>query len=263
MGPDNRWVWRRFGDYSEKIFAPTDKYAKISIHVWGAIGVGFKSELIIFTSNVDAEVYTNEIEKSGFIEAADQKFGPRAWCLVQDGAPCHNSKKAFESLIRHFNIFPSWPPNSPDLNPIEALWGAIKRRLKWEGIKTADEAIRRIRQIWNDFDQESIDRLVLSFPNRVKMVSDAEGRSIQPLLSSGKTVVPPGYKYMHPELEPPVQWDAEKERMLVNAVTRFGMHWKNIAAFLHDFSPMQCKNRWYFLSRSKAIQYPPVSGAHP
>jgi transposase len=263
MGPDNRWVWRRYGDCSEKIFAPTDKYAKISIHVWGAIGVGFKSELIIFTENVSAEVYTNEIEKSGFIQAADQQFGPRGWCLVQDGAPCHNSKKAFESLSRHFNIFPSWPPNSPDLNPIEALWGAIKRRLRWEGIKTADEAIRRIREIWNDFDQDSIDRLVLSFPNRVKMVSDAKGRSIQPLISSGKTAVPTAYEFMHPELvvEPPVQWDAAKERMLIAIVGRIGMKWKQVATFMAEFSSAQCKNRWQFLSRSKAVTFPPESGA--
>jgi hypothetical protein len=37
MGPDSRWIWRRRGEYSEGIFAETEKYARISIHIWAAI----------------------------------------------------------------------------------------------------------------------------------------------------------------------------------------------------------------------------------
>jgi hypothetical protein len=63
MGPDNHWVWRRGGEYSEGVFAETNKYTKISIHAWAAIGSGFKFPLIIFTKNVDLTHYIDSLQK--------------------------------------------------------------------------------------------------------------------------------------------------------------------------------------------------------
>jgi hypothetical protein len=54
MGSDNHWVSRRRGDYSERIFAEINNYTKISIHMWAAIGSGFKFSLIIVAKNVDS-----------------------------------------------------------------------------------------------------------------------------------------------------------------------------------------------------------------
>jgi hypothetical protein len=192
-GPDNRWIWRRQGEYEETIFAPADKYAKISIHLWGAVGIGFKSSLVFFEKTVDSDVYVNSLITSGFVAMADATFGPCQWFLVQDGASCHTSARALNSLFEICNVFPVWPPNSPDLNPIECLWGAIKRRLRWQEIGTAAQAIEVIQRVWDEFDQASIDRLVASFANRVDMVREAEGRTIQPLISAGKIQVPLGY----------------------------------------------------------------------
>jgi hypothetical protein len=63
MGPDNHWVWRRRGEYSEGGFAETNKYTKISIHMWAAIGSGFKFPLIIFTKDVDPTHYIDSLQK--------------------------------------------------------------------------------------------------------------------------------------------------------------------------------------------------------
>jgi hypothetical protein len=48
MGPQNRWIWRRRREHDETVFAETGKYAPISIHLWGTIGVGCKSPLVFF-----------------------------------------------------------------------------------------------------------------------------------------------------------------------------------------------------------------------
>jgi hypothetical protein len=77
MGPDNHWIWRRRGEYEKDFFAETDKFFKISIHVWGAIGVGFKSSLIIFEQNVNSAIYVDALIKSGFVGLANARFGER------------------------------------------------------------------------------------------------------------------------------------------------------------------------------------------
>jgi hypothetical protein len=66
----------------------------------------------------------------------------------------------------------------------------------WDRIQTDRAAIQTLRTVWLEFSQESIDHLVGSLANRVKMVEEAEGRTIQPLISAGKTTVPPDYAAM-------------------------------------------------------------------
>jgi len=49
---------------------------------------------------------------------------PGGCCLFQqDNAPCHKAKMVQEWFEKHNNKFEvlTWPPNSPDLNPIEHL----------------------------------------------------------------------------------------------------------------------------------------------
>jgi hypothetical protein len=113
MGRDNHCVWRRGGEYSEGVFAETNKYTKFSIHTWAAIGSGFKFPLIIFAKNVDSTHYVDSLQKSGFFESEDGRFGSRQWYLVQDGAPCHTSFRSLNALFELCNVFPEWPPNSP------------------------------------------------------------------------------------------------------------------------------------------------------
>jgi hypothetical protein len=56
MGPDNHWGWRRRGECEEGVFAESDKYPKISIHLWAAVVIGFKFWISIFKEAVNSDV---------------------------------------------------------------------------------------------------------------------------------------------------------------------------------------------------------------
>jgi len=48
----------------------------------------------------------------------------------QDNAPCHTSFKLLSFFSKHKIEVMYWPPNSPDLNPIENIWNLTKKSSK-------------------------------------------------------------------------------------------------------------------------------------
>jgi hypothetical protein len=75
MGPRNRWGWRRKGEFEEAVFAETDRYPRISIHLWVGIRIDFKSRISIFEETVKSVVEVEALESSGFLKMADERFG--------------------------------------------------------------------------------------------------------------------------------------------------------------------------------------------
>ena len=67
---------------------------------------------------------------------------PSNFIFQQDGAPAHGARLAQDWLAAHCSDFidkDSWPPNSPDLNPLDYhVWGAMLDKFDKLNPKTTD-----------------------------------------------------------------------------------------------------------------------------
>ena len=98
--------------------------------------------------------------------------------FMQDNAPCHKSKMVMEFLARNNIKTLDWPPQSPDLNPIENLWALIKNRgssrFGIPGTKAA--IIDQITSIWNDLEPQLLERYVDSVTRRFSACLEVNGK---------------------------------------------------------------------------------------
>ena len=104
----------------------------------------------------------------------------------QDNAPIHVSKLT-RDFFKQYNLpVMKWPPNSPDLNPIEHMWTALKAEFhkEWEALgskrpsKSAEAmAIYKeiLQRVWKEKLSDLAQRLVNSMPRRIAAVIQARG----------------------------------------------------------------------------------------
>ena len=61
-----------------------------------------------------------------------------------------------------------WPPNSPDLNPVDyKIWGLLQEWVYKTSVKDVDELPRRIAEEWGKLDQRIIDKAVAECRKRL------------------------------------------------------------------------------------------------
>lgn len=61
-----------------------------------------------------------------------------------------------------------WPPNSPDLNPIENIWSILKKNIGKIYIKNKDEFINIITDQTDKIDIDIINNTIDSMDNRIE-----------------------------------------------------------------------------------------------
>ncbi len=96
----------------------------------------------------------------------------------QDNAPCHKAQIISDWFLEHDNEFTllKWPPQSPDLNPIEHLWDVVEREIHIMDVQTTNlqQLCDAIMTIWNKISEECFQHLVESMPWRIKTVLKAK-----------------------------------------------------------------------------------------
>ena len=218
--PDNGWRRIRRGCHNETCFVKKTKFPA-GVMVWGAIGPDFRTDLIRCSKGVTGAEYVRIIEESRMIPTLNAKFGEGKWIYVQDGATSHTCRLTSDYLAsQKVAVMPGWPPNSPDLNPIEMVWGIMKRRSQQQ-LYEANEMFDVLQETWKSVADETINKLVASFLTRCQLVMRLGGASAARYLSSPSLPLP--------QLAlPPRIWSLEEDERLLELYNEVGARWKFI-----------------------------------
>ncbi|KAL6740914.1 hypothetical protein Aduo_014222 [Ancylostoma duodenale] len=100
------------------------------VHVWGGISARGATQLVIIpgSTRINSEYYCR-ILKQAYLPFLSAKYGGCAR-LVQDNAPAHTSGFTKTKLKEWAVDVLQWPAESPDLNPIELVWGNMKNAIR-------------------------------------------------------------------------------------------------------------------------------------
>lgn len=149
-----------------------------SVMVWAAFGFHKKTSLCHITVKLDSKEYCLNLENH-LLEFCNS-YPEKNKIFMQDDVPCHKSKYTQKWLYDRNIPTMNFPPCSPDLNPIENLWGIMARKV-YEGgrqFNSLEDLRSNIVKIWAQIEDSIIQKLALSMPERVFKLIIANGKSI-------------------------------------------------------------------------------------
>lgn len=175
------FVRRRVGEkFNMECITPTVKHGGGSVMVWGCFADGKVGDLKKIEGIMDKKIYHGILQRNA-IPSGMRLIG-KGFVFQEDNDPKHSSKycrnylnkKEKDGILRRM----IWPPQSPDLNPIELLWDALDR-----SVRSSKRGIRNIAELWNclEINWKSLsgslmDKLINRMPRICVAVLKAKGR---------------------------------------------------------------------------------------
>jgi transposase len=179
LGSDGiKWAWKKPGErLTKRLVKETVKFGGGSLMLWGcmtASGVGYACKV---DGRILAELYTR-ILGDEFLDTLEY-YGMESQNIVfqQDNDPKHTSRLARKWFEDNRIEVLDWPPQSPDLNPIEHLWVHLKRQLaayETEPI-SMHQLWDRVETEWNKVPAQVCTDLIETMPERIGAVLEAKG----------------------------------------------------------------------------------------
>lgn len=178
---DLRHVWRYDGsNLDEQCLAVSKKFAGgPGIMVWGACGGPNITKVLVKLppGTITGPTYKSTLQTHLVPRLHLRSTRGRQAIFMDDGARAHTSAavKAYLTSLPHLKKLENWPPNSPDLNPIEGLWGEIKYQLQGKLFQTEADLWNAVRTVWDGFDDAKFGRMASCMPHRIAACIKARG----------------------------------------------------------------------------------------
>ncbi len=145
-----------------------------SVMIWAAMSSAGVGPLCFLKSTVNAAIY-QEILEHFMLPSADKLYGDADFIFQQDLAPAHTAKGTKSWFNDHGVTVLDWPANSPVLNPIENLWGIVKRKMRDTRPNNADDLKATVKETWASIPSQQCHKLITSMPRQIEAVIKAKG----------------------------------------------------------------------------------------
>lgn len=167
-------VWRQKGEIlSPKCTIPTVKFPA-SCMMWGSMSANGVGTLINVLGSINSWKY-QDILGEGLLPLLEPDQLYHGHLFQQDLAPAHSSKSTAEWFEEYCIEVLGWPGNSPDLNPIENLWGILKRRVRKHIPTSKPSLLQILDDEWKKITPQDCKNLIDSMPRRIRAVINAKG----------------------------------------------------------------------------------------
>ncbi len=167
-------VWRKSGEAQIPCCLKSSVNFPQSVMIWAAMSSAGVGPLCFLKSTVNAAIY-QEILEHFMLPSADKHYGDADFIFQQDLAPAHTAKGTKSWFNDHGVTVLDWPANSPDLNPIENLWGIVKRKMRDTRPNNADDLKATVKETWASIPPQQCHKLITSMPRRIEAVIKAKG----------------------------------------------------------------------------------------
>ena len=151
----------------------TVKHGGLSIMVWACFSYSGVGPIFMIDGIMDRSVYVNILENVMFPYANREM--PLKWTFQQDNDPKHTSKLVKSWMASKRIDLMSWPAQSPDLNPIENLWGDVKRYVANANPTSRSQLREVVQKSWERIPVKRCQDLVDSMPRRCQAVIKNNG----------------------------------------------------------------------------------------
>ncbi len=161
----------------QRVTKPQPKHPP-KIHAIAMISSQGPTRIILFQENMKATDFIGYLEY--LLEDARKMFPKENFRIYWDNDPKHRSKIVNEYIrLNKLNVPNDWPSSSPDMNPMENVWGRLSIELRKFMPKTVGDLNKRIKDIWKQFvTKEYCQHLVGSMESRMNDVISREGSKI-------------------------------------------------------------------------------------
>ncbi len=165
-------VWRKSGEAQNPCCLKSSVKFPQSVMIWAAMSSAGVGPLCFLKSTVNAAIY-QEILEHFMLPSADKLYGDADFIFQQDLAPAHTAKGTKSWFNDHGVTVLDWP--APDLNPIENLWGIVKRKMRDTRPNNADDLKATVKETWASIPPQQCHKLTTSMPRLIEAVIKAKG----------------------------------------------------------------------------------------
>ena len=145
------------------------------VMVWAAIGWSGKTPIAFLQGNQTAIKYQATLQE--YLLPHGARIGGPNLKFMQDNASIHRAHTTEAWMQDHQVEVLPWPPRSPDLNPIENVWGKLSQYVYAEGkqFDHIEDLKTAISAGWAQISGEYRHKLYNSMPDRIQEMLNKHG----------------------------------------------------------------------------------------